>query len=157
MRGVWFGMKTILLTVLAGTVLAGLVVASETSAGASGPASEVVQGKPAIQKGMTAETVLGLIGKPREVRPIEAEGVQGESWIYRRVAKRVINQVAPTTQKVPAWGGPGVNSKNGEIIDVDVPFMRNERVTIYQMTALLFIDGKLVASKQWHERESLFD
>lgn len=103
------------------------------------------------------DEVRAIIGRPREVKPIVAEGVTGESWIYRRVAKRVINQVAPTTEKVPMWGGPGVNTANGEIIDVDVPFTRNERVTIYQMTALLFIDGKVVASKQWLERESLFD
>lgn len=150
-------MRTFLLTMLAGVVLSGSALASEGASDAPETAAGVAPGKPAIQKGMTAETVLSLIGKPREIRPLEAEGVRGESWIYRRVAKRVINQVAPTTQKVPTWGGPGVNSKNGEIIDVDVPFIRNERITIYQMTALLFVDGKLVASKQWHERESLFD
>jgi len=150
-------MRTFLLTMLAGVVLGGSAVASEKASGAAEATADLAQEKPAIQKGMTAETVLGLIGKPREIRPVEAEGARGESWIYRRVAKRVINQVAPTTQKVPTWGGPGVNTKNGEIVDVDVPFMRNERVTIYQITALLFVDGKLVASKQWYERESLFD
>lgn len=141
----------------AGVWLGGSAIASEVLSRPAGVAVDAGHGRPAIQKGMTADAVLGLIGKPREIRPIETEGVRGESWIYRRVAKRVINQVAPTTQKVPTWGGPGVNSKNGEIVDVDIPLMRNERITIYQMTALLFIDGKLVASKQWHERESLFD
>lgn len=105
---------------------------------------------------MTADAVVALIGKPVEVKSIVTEAGKGESWIYRRVARRVTNLVAPTVEKVPMWGGPGVNVANGEIIDVDVPFQRTERVTIYQMTALLFVDGKVVASKQWAEHERTF-
>lgn len=141
---------------LAAACVAALPLTLSAQANSSDEA-EIASAKPRVGPGMTADQVRAIIGKPREVRKIDAEGVTGESWIYRRVAKRVINQVAPTTAKVPTWGGPGVNRANGEIIEVDVPFTRNERVTIYQMTALLFIDGKVTASKQWLERESLFD
>lgn len=100
--------------------------------------------KPSVQKGMTPEEVVAIIGKPAEVKPIEAEGVTSESWIYRRVAKRTVNQV-PAPQSMGGMGmGGGMGSGT----------MRNERITFYQMTALLFVEGRLSASKQWIERES---
>ena len=150
-------MKTLVAAVLLVFGVGGSVAVASEHAGSAAAAASEKPAKPAVQKGMSAETVVSLIGRPREVRPIEAEGIRSESWIYRRVAKRLVNQVAPTTQKVPMWGGPGVNPRAGGIIDVDVPFTRNERITIYQMTALLMVDGKVTASKQWFERESLFD
>jgi hypothetical protein len=43
------------------------------------------------------------------------------------------------------------------IVNVGVPSQRIERITVYQMTALLMFDGKLVASKQWLEQERHFE
>ncbi len=149
-------MKTLVLSVfLACAVGCPIAVASSAARPAPSMTDSSKTSKPSVQKGMTAEAVVALIGRPSEIKPIVTEAGTGESWIYRRVAKRMINPVAPTVEKVPAWGGPGL--PNGEIVIVDVPFQRIERVTIYQMTALLFVDGKVVASKQWLDRDQHFD
>lgn len=148
-------MKTLLLSALVACAvscpLVGASPSTEQAPAAAKPA------KPSVQKGMTADAVVAIIGRPMEIKPVVTEAGTGESWIYRRVARRVTNPVAPTVEKVPMWGGPGVNPAGGEIIDVNVPFQRLERITVYQMTALLFVDGKVVASKQWAEQERTFD
>lgn len=151
-------MKALIVSVLVGCAATCPVVAASTAKVTSSAKESSQTAKPSVQQGMTAEEVVKLIGKPREVRSIVPEGadvVTGESWIYRRVAKRSIKQVAPTMDVVPMWGGPGL--PNDGIINVNVPSERLERTTIYQMTALLFVDGKVVASKQWFERQHFFD
>ncbi len=151
-------MKTLLLSALIVCVIGcPVAIASSNASSSSAATDRAKSAKPSVRQGMTADEVVALIGKPMEIKPIVTDAGTGESWIYRRVAKRLMNAVAPTVEKVPMWGGPGVNAANGEIIDVDVPFQRLERVTIYQMTALLLIDGKVTASKQWFEQERLFD
>lgn len=150
-------MKTLLLSAFVACAVGCPLALASSGAEAAPPAADSGKpAKPSVQKGMTAEAVVALIGQPLEIKRIVTEAGTGESWIYRRVARRVTNPVAPTVEKVPMWGGPGVNPARGEIIDVDVPFQRIERVTIYQMTALLFVDGKVVASKQWVEQERDF-
>lgn len=111
--------------------------------------------KPVIHKGMTAAEILRLIGKPEQVKPIVVGDVKGESWIYRRVAKRTMNQTAATMETVPTFGGLGIQGDG--IVDIQVPSQRLENITIYQMTALLIFDGKLVATKQWFEQERHFE
>lgn len=149
-------MKPLLLSAfLACAVGCPFAIASSSADSSSAAADNAKSAKPRVQQGMTADEVVARIGKPVEIKSIVTDAGTGESWIYRRVAKRLMNPVAPTVEKVPMWGGPGL--PNGEIIDVNVPFQRLERVTIYQMTALLLIDGKVTASKQWFEQERLFD
>jgi hypothetical protein len=149
-------MKTLLLAAFTAVAVACPLAVASGGDSASAETGSAKSPKPSVRKGMTADEVVAVIGKPKEIKPVVTEVGTGESWIYRRVAKRVTNQVAPTVEKVPMWGGPGVNVANGEVIDVNVPFQRLERITIYQMTALLFVDGKVTASKQWIEQERNF-
>lgn len=154
-------MKAFLVPLFLACMVCGPASASDKAAPAASPAPADAPGKqdaksakPAIQKGMTAAEIEKIIGKPNEIKPIEVGDTKGESWIYRRVAKRTMTQTAATLSMVPTYGGLGL--QGDAIVDVPEPEQRLEHVTIYQMTALLMVDGKLVASKQWLEKERHF-
>ena len=116
--------------------------AATQTASASAPSTA----KPALVKGMTAEQVEQIAGKPAEIKPIDSPQGKAETWTYRRVVDRQTRQVAATVAAVDTFrGGTGVMGST--------PMLeyRLESTTIYQVTALLMFDGKLVLAKQWRE------
>lgn len=131
--------------------------ALEASAEANAPARATSQApaKRAISKGMTAEQVLQLVGKPTEVKPMASPAGKAEVWIYRRVADKWTQQTAATTETVMMYAGLGLD--NDGIRPVTVPSMRMERIKIYQVTSLLMFEGKLVEAKQRFEKERTID
>jgi hypothetical protein len=155
-------MKAFFVPVLLACVLCRPVAAADDSAPETSAAPVDASGKqdtkpakPAIRKGMTAAEIEKIIGKPSQIKPIEVGETKGESWIYRRVAKRTMTQTAAALSMVPAYGGLGL--QGDAIVNVPEPEQRLESITIYQMTALLMVEGKLVASKQWFEKERRFE
>lgn len=110
-------------------------------------------GKPALAKGMTAEQVLKIAGKPDEIRPIKNAEAKAEAWIYRRVLERTSRETATHVMERPAFLGPG---PSGEGVAID-PVTRQERLTTYQVTWVLMIEGRMELAKQTREVERSFD
>lgn len=129
---------------------------NEPVAAAEAPvASHVKAAKPVLEKGMAAETIVRLIGKPQEVAPLSPAESKAEKWTYRRRVSERTTQEAATTHTIPAYlgftsGGPSIGTT--EILD-----FRLKHTTTSQVTSLLLIDGKLVLAKQWQEQSQSYD
>lgn len=107
--------------------------------------------RPALAKGMTAEAVIQVVGKPFEVKPMASAAGRAEIWIYRRVARKWTQQTAAGMDSVPMFTGLG--QTNDGMHAVSVPSQKLEQVTIYQVTSLLMFDGRLVEATQRLEKE----
>ena len=98
--------------------------------------------KPSLEKGMTVEQIERIAGKPAEIRPLKAPEGKAESWIYRRVVDRQTRQIAATVKDVSAFKGEAFGMGSAPELEY-----RLEHTTVYQVTALLTFDGKLVLAK----------
>lgn len=108
--------------------------------------------KPALEKGMSAEAIIKLIGKPAEVKPIpvpEGETGKAETWIYRRDLGTRSIHVPIGTREVPAFAGIGVPESRQVSREI---IYGMKTVRIYQVTSLLMFDGKLVVASQTQEK-----
>lgn len=115
---------------------------------------DALAAKTVLKRGTPAEALEKQFGKPQEVKEITTPDGKGVAWVYKRLAKTVTRQVAATLETQPVYAGLG---QAVSIRDVAVPSYRLERTEIYQMTALLLIDGKLVTAKQWVTEQKQFD
>jgi len=131
-------------------------VAPASNSPTPAPASVATPGKPALNKGMTGEEIIALIGKPAEVKPMTVGDGKAEVWTYRRLVHTDVRQVATHMEAVPIEAGV---SREGKMYETSMqqPVYRQERIQVYQVTALLMFDGKLVRAKQWQEKTSTFD
>ena len=64
------------------------------------------------------------------------------SWIYRRVVDQQTRQIAATVRDVSTFNGEAVGLGSAPELEY-----RLEHTTVYQVTALLTFDGKLVLAK----------
>lgn len=112
--------------------------------------------KPVLEKGMAGDTIIQLYGKPNVVQPMKNPEAKTEKWIYRRKTEDTTTQDASYINMVPAFIGI---SGTGQPMVADTPRLdfKLKHIRIYQVTALLMVDGKLVLGKQWTEREERFD
>lgn len=111
--------------------------------------------KPVLEKGMAGSTIVQLVGRPDEVQPLKAPEGKAEKWIYRRKVNQTIIQSANMQAFEPAFVG---NDGTGRPMlgTVVVPDYRIKYVALYQVTALLMVDGKLQLGRQWKEQEEKF-
>jgi hypothetical protein len=111
--------------------------------------------KPVLKIGMDADTIVSLYGKPAEIQLMDTADLRAEKWIYRRKAREYTTQDASDVAMIPAYIG---NGGTGTPIIDETPILqfRIKRITVYQVTALLLVDGKLRLGKQWHEQEEKF-
>ena len=112
--------------------------------------------KPAIEKGMSADEIRKLLGKPKSVKRIEKDDLKAESWTYRRKIRTVTTQAVVGDESQPAFVGLGMGDANG-LGTVSVPVYRLKHTTYYQMTALLMVEGELVTARQWVEEEVSYE
>lgn len=110
--------------------------------------------RPVVHLGMTAAEITKLIGRPDKVESIDTPVGKGENWLFRRLAKEWTQETAASMRMEPAFVGLGIS--NDGIRDVARPAFDLERVSIYQVSSLLLVDGRLVAAKQWSEKERRF-
>ena len=135
-----------------------LAAENPTPAGAGQGADKTDPAKPAkkrpIEKGMTAEELLATAGKPAEIKPMTAPdpATKVEQWIYRRKLRENSVPVATGQHTVQTFGGMGVGGGTN-IVETPVIDYSQKIVTIYQVTALLMVNGKLEIAKQWAEQE----
>jgi hypothetical protein len=118
------------------------------SAGATSPT------QPVLEKGMSADAILKIYGKPDDVTPLKSTDVKAEKWTYRRILKESVIQTADTQRTVNTFGGFGEGGT--KMVDAIEPDYRLKYVKIYQVTSLLMVDGKLTLGKQWVERNEAY-
>jgi hypothetical protein len=110
--------------------------------------------KKQIEKGMTTGEILAIAGKPAEIKPMEAPdpSTKVEQWIYRRKLKENSVPVATGQHTVQTFGGMAVGG-GVNIVETPVIDYSQKIVTVYQVTALLMVNGKLEIAKQWAEQD----
>lgn len=140
-----------LIAILSVLALVGSVSAAAPAA--EKPADTAV--KKTLQKGMTAEAVIELLGKPLQVKPMNSPEGKAEIWVYRRLANKWTTQTAATTDTVMLYSGLGLDHDG--IRPVTVPSLRTERVRVYQVTSLLMFNGTLIEARQRYEKEREID
>lgn len=110
--------------------------------------------QPILEKGMAGAAIKQLVGAPVEIQDLKAGEVKAEKWIYRCILNEGTIQTANTQAYVPAMVGfDSGGMKMGKTL---VPEYRLKYVKVYQVTALLMINGKLERGRQWTEREESF-
>lgn len=128
-----------------------LLAGSSTLSAATAPA----KAKPVLEIGMDADTIIRLYGKPAEIQPLSNADTKAEKWIYRRKAREYTAQDASGVTMIPAFIGI---SGSGAPMIADTPILdyKIKYITVYQVTALLLVDGKLTLGKQWQEKEEKY-
>ena len=107
-----------------------------------------------IHMGMTPEAVAKLIGQPAKVEPVKTPAGDGFRWVYRRLTKEWVDETAVTVNRVPSF--TGLAMPNQGIGEASMPAHQLERFRQFQVSSLLFVNGKLVGSTQWPETERSF-
>lgn len=110
--------------------------------------------QPVLEKGMEGAAIRQLVGQPTEIQALPASEVKAEKWIYRRKLTEGTYQTANTQAYLPAM--VGFNAGGMVVGKTLVPDYRLKFVKVYQVTALLLVDGKLERGRQWTEREESF-
>lgn len=144
-------MKTHLFILVA--LAAGIFVATAPAQNPDSP--QPPKAKPGLRMGMDRDAVISICGKPTEIQPFGLAEAKAEKWIYRIKTNETTTQVPSGVSKIPAYIG---NSGSGSpmIADAAITEYRLKHIVIYQVAALLMVDGKLVTSKLWSEREESF-
>jgi len=136
--------STLMLTLAACTT-----PAPQTSAVAqSSPTLGVIK----LEKGMTADEIRSLLGKPNQTTLMPTKEGMAQLWTYERRLLRS-NRVAASTIAVPVYKGPGMGDSNN-IGTIDVPVDSDEHVVLLQTIKLMLLDGKLVEWKVSAKEES---
>jgi len=110
--------------------------------------------KPVIHMGMTPEAVAKVIGQPVKVEPVKTPAGDGFRWMYRRLVKEWVDETAIGVTKVPSF--VGLAMPNQGVGEASMPAHQLERFRQYQVSWLLFVNGKLVGSTQKPETERSF-
>lgn len=152
-----FGMKiTSILGLAMGVsgMFLGQAVASDVREGNVRPGGETAAVNPsraALEVGMTAQEVQGLVGKPVEIKPIEGSEGKAETWIYRR-------QIGKNTTQDTIPSGFSSGALPASLLGTSGPVEYRTKITTnYQVTSLLMFEGKLVKAKQSVSQVVSFD
>jgi hypothetical protein len=122
--------------------------------------NQPVTSKPArhpLEKDMDAETVRQIAGLPAEIHPMQAPEGVAEKWIYRRVIDSQTRQVNVGEAPVSCHTLSPNFTEMPFSKRVGIPIRRIETTTIYQVTALLMYNNKLVIARQWKEASASYD
>ncbi len=110
---------------------------------------------PVLEKGMEGTAIIQAVGKPAQVLPLKSAEGKAEKWIYRRKLDDRVTQTEATQAFIPAMIGIAGDGKP-MIGTAIVPDYRLKHIVVYQVTALLLLDGKLQLGRQWLEQEEKF-
>jgi hypothetical protein len=124
----------------------------------SGPRPAEAPGKKAqdpfaaLQQGMTAEEVRGLVGEPKEIQSLKTAGLKSEVWLYDRKIADITRMADVGNVEVPIVNPfTGVASTTKDTITN----LRDENITVYETVEVLMIEGHFTAlkRKQWSDRK----
>jgi hypothetical protein len=152
-------MKQTLTTLLAAALL--LPFASAESSKEATPAPDKAAAKKLVlEKGTAAADIRKAYGTPYKILPLDTaeKSLKAETWIYRRKAGETVTQ-EHLSDSVETYNFT-VNSTNGngsvQSVKISTPVLKSKRVTTYQVTSLLIIDGRLEIAKVQQEREESY-
>jgi len=121
-------------------------------------AAEAPAKKKVIEPGMNGDEIARLFGRPVEIKPMKTDdaAAKAEQWIYRRKLKETTSSSAAAPNAMPTVS---LSDANNAAYQIHVPTAqyRIQRITTYQVTALLMVNGRLEAAKQWTERTEDYD
>lgn len=144
------------------------VAAFPATAGDGTPAKEAgaaEAAKPAakklvLAKGVPAEAIIEAYGQPVKILPVETPDptIKAERWLYRRKTGEHVSQeiMSERTEvyNLTRTGASGADA--ADIIKVSTPIMGNKRITTYQITSLLIVNGRLeLATQSTADEETL--
>ncbi|HVU17063.1 MAG TPA: hypothetical protein VHD32_09055 [Candidatus Didemnitutus sp.] len=109
-----------------------------------------------LEKGMTGDQVVALIGKPATVEKMKTDEPKAEKWIYRRATAHRVEQQAMTVANEDAFIGTG-GANNNTLGTRPVIQYGLKHIDTYRVTALLMVDNKLVVAKQWNEQRVSYE
>ena len=105
---------------------------------------------------MSAETILSIIGKPAEVKPMPSPDGKAEMWIYRQQAGQKSVQVVVGEREVPAF--TGVGQPGNDSVGTRKELIYGQKlVTVYRVTSLLMFNGQLALARQTQEQSDSYD
>jgi hypothetical protein len=139
------------LALFAGTTAANLGATELNAVSANPEKSPAAPGRPVVHLGMSRAEITKAIGRPEKQETIKTPAGVGEQWIYRRLQQEWTDQTAATVDMVPAF--VGLSQQHQGTGTTAMPVTHMIRVSVYQVSSLLFVDGKLVAAKQWSDKE----
>lgn len=93
----------------------------------------------AINKGMSADEVTQVLGKPDQVDAYPGGGPTGQVWTYKIAVENRVEQVSTGIREVPSWD-PVANHAT----TIREPILTNRRIRRYTTLELLFTDGHLL-------------
>ncbi len=134
-------------------------VSAETNKDAS-PAAKPATQRLVLEKGTAANDILKAYGTPSKIVPIESpdKAIKAEHWIYRRKAKETVTQehladnVEVYTFTTNVTNGVG----SAQPVKISTPVLKSKRVTTYQVTSLLIVEGQLELAKVHQEQEESY-
>ncbi len=136
-------------------------LASAASSQTAAPAPDKAAAKKLVlEKGTSADNILKAYGTPYKVLPLDSadKSLKAETWVYRRKAGETVTQ-EHLSDSVETYNFT-VNSTNGngsvQSVKISTPVLKSKRVTTYQVTSLLIIDGRLEIAKVQQEREESY-
>jgi hypothetical protein len=97
-----------------------------------------------IAKGMSADEVLALVGKPRSNKAYSIETAQGETWRYERKIDETVRQVPISSREVPRFNPFTLQTEM-----IPEPVMGEEYTVLFEDIELLLVDDHVVAISRW--------
>ena len=99
------------------------------------PASVVAGREAGLKRGMPADAVMKIMGKPAVIRPMEAPNGKAEVWVYVREISTRIDRVGFPSQDEITYIEHGVNKLRvavtpGPILYHDVHFITEETIEV---------------------------
>ncbi|MDQ5979165.1 MAG: hypothetical protein QG602_2139 [Verrucomicrobiota bacterium] len=134
----------------------GAVSAKTEAPAATKPAAK----KLVLEKGTAADDILKAYGTPFKVLPLETTGqdLKAETWIYRRKSGETVTQehlsdnVETYTFTTNVTNGVGT----AQPVKISTPVLKTKRVTTYQVTSLLIVNGRLEIARLRQETEESY-
>ena len=105
----------------------------------------------ALVRGMTAEQVTQLLGKPTRVATVPDAAVKSEIWTYRISVKQSTDQVATSMRDVSVF-----DPLTNDIKTIKEPVFQLQYTHTYTTLELLMVDGKLIERKGGREIDRSF-
>lgn len=96
-----------------------------------------------LQKGMTADVVRGIMGKPNETKPMKSPAGEAEIWIYHRKIQGSVQQVMVGMKSTPITSISSTG-QTSIIQSIDEPILRQQTEIIEETVNLLIFEGKFV-------------
>ena len=139
---------TALTVLLAGCASAPPPPQAHTAAAARPPAVTAAPTGPEadLQKGMPADAVQRIMGKPAEINPMPSPDGHAEVWVYHRTISALVQQVPVGTRStdITTIGGDAMAHVAQRI---EEPVFAQQIETIYETVSLLMFDGKFIERK----------